>query len=226
MNCTLYIGNKNYSSWSLRPWLCLRWARIPFEEKLIRLDQPGYGEGRIGEILAVSPTGRVPALQVGATSIWDSMAIAEWAAENTVAAPLWPEKSIDRAQARAATAEMHSGFAAMRRDLSMNIKRRCPAQTWKDDTKANIARIEELWTQFRTQHRDNGPWLFGARSIADAFYTPVATRMRTYSVALNQTAQTYCDTLLADADFKEWESECIPESWDKSGYSVIDKLHV
>jgi glutathione S-transferase len=221
----LYIGNKNYSSWSLRPWLVLRWSGLAFEEHLLRLDQPGYGRGKIGEILAVSPAGRVPALRAGDLTLWDSLAIAEWVAEEAPAAKLWPADRATRAQARAVTCEMHSGFANVRRQLTMNLHRRCPAQAWDAETVDELARLQQLWTDLRGRHGARGPWLFGERSIADAFYAPVATRMRTYSIALPAAAQAYCETLLADDDFRQWEADAIPNSWDGSGYSVIDNLY-
>jgi glutathione S-transferase len=223
---TLYIGYKNYSSWSLRPWLCLRWGGIAFEERMIRLDQPGYGKQRIAEVKAVSPNGTVPALDANGLTIWDSLAIAEWAAEQVAPGVLWPEDPALRAQARSATCEMHSGFAAVRRDLSMNIRRRLHNQPdWPDDTRAALARIEELWAGLRERHAQLGPFLFGTRSIADAFFTPVATRLRTYAVPMSETATAYRDTLLGDPDFLAWEAEAIPDSWDASGYSVIDGLY-
>ncbi len=205
----LYIGNLNYSSWSLRPWLCLQWAGVDFDETLIELDQEGYGEARIAEVLAVSPSGRVPVLQLDRTTIWDSLAISEWAAENSRANPLLPQDAPLRAQVRSATAEMHSGFAALRRDLPMNIRRRCSASGLPAETLADIARIDAMWSGLRKAHEARGPHLFGARSMADAFYTPVATRFRTYSIRLSPAAQAYCDTLLADADFRAWEQRVL-----------------
>jgi glutathione S-transferase len=222
----LYIGNKNYSSWSLRPWLCLRWGGIPFEETVIRLDRPGYGKQQIAAVKAVAPNGTVPALHTGGLTIWDSLAIAEWAAEHSDPGVLWPIDPAVRAQARSAACEMHSGFAAVRRDLPMNIRRRLAAQPdWPEDTRAGLARIDTLWTGLRERHAHLGPFLFGQRSIADAFFTPIATRLRTYAVPISSAAGAYRDTLLADADFLAWEAECIPDSWDASGYSVIDRLY-
>ncbi len=225
MGNVLYVGNKNYSSWSLRPWLCLRWAKIPFEERLIRLDQPGYGKQAIAEVVAVAPNGRVPALDADGLVIWDSLAIAEWAAEEAPQAGLWPQDRRLRAEARAVVAEMHSGFAAVRRDLSMNIRRRVQVAAWPAETAAELARIDALLGGLRTRFGEGGPWLFGARTIADAFYAPVATRMRTYGVKLSTAAQSYCDAVFADADFRAWEAACIPNSWDASGYSVIDGMY-
>jgi glutathione S-transferase len=139
---------------------------------------------------------------------------------------LWPQDPALRAQARSAACEMHSGFAAMRRDLSMNIHRRLDAQPdWPDDTRRALARIDELWRELRERHAHLGPWLFGRRSIADAFFAPVATRLRTYAVPVSDLAAAYRDTLLSDPDFLAWEAEATPDSWDVSGLSVIDGLH-
>lgn len=223
MSRKLFIAEqKNYSSWSLRAWLTLRWAGIEFEEHSIDLGQDGYGQGAIADLLAVSPNGLVPALAVGETAIWDTLAIAEWAAEQVPG--LWPEDSLVRAQARSVTAEMHSGFAPVRRDLSMNILRRCSPSGLPEETLRSIARIEQIWTQMRGLHGGQGAWLFGRRSIADAFYLPVATRFRTYGIILGPAAQAYADTLLSDADFEQWEADCVADSWDHRGFSIIDGL--
>jgi glutathione S-transferase len=222
---TLYIGNRNYSSWSLRPWLVLQWGGIPFVERDIRLDQPGYGAGGIAEVLKFSPTGRVPCLHAGNLVIWDSLAIAEWAAEEKPQAGLWPSDRARRATARSVVAEMHSGFPDVRRQLTMNIRRRCPAQDWEPATRAQLARLDQIWIELRTANKSDGPWLFGRRSIADAFYAPVATRMRTYGVPLSPDAQAWCDTVFADTAFREWEAAARPDSWDKPGFPVIDKLY-
>ncbi|MEL7448604.1 MAG: glutathione S-transferase family protein [Pseudomonadota bacterium] len=224
MTNTLYIGPKNYSSWSLRPWLVLRWAGLEFAEHFIPLDQPGYGTGEIVEVKQVSPSGTVPALHVNDLVIWDSLAIAEWAAEQVPS--LWPQDPAVRAQARSVTAEMHSGFGGIRRDQAMNIKRRCPGQEWPEDTARDLSRMADLWNECRARHGSRGPWLFGERCIADAFFTPVATRFRTYSVPLDEVCQRYVETLLGDADFLAWEAECVTDVWDKPGFPVIDGLYV
>lgn len=230
MSNILFIGDKNYSSWSLRPWLVLRWAGIAFEERVLRLDQPGYGRQEIVEVKAVSPNGTVPALHAGGRVdrlvIWDSLAIAEWAAEQVAPGVLWPEDPALRAQARSATCEMHAGFAAVRRDLSMNIRRRMdlPPQ-WPDDTRRQLARLDALWSDLRERHAPLGPWLFGTRSIADAFFAPVATRLRTYAVRVSDSAEAYRDTVLADADFLAWEADCVDDRGDASAHPVIDGLH-
>ena len=226
MTPLLYIGYKNYSSWSLRPWLVLRWGGIAFEERVLRLDQPGYGTQSIAEVKAVAPNGTVPALHVGTLAIWDSLAISEWAAEQVPPGTLWPADPALRAQARSAACEMHSGFAAVRRDLSMNIRRRmAQAPQWPEDTRRALERIDRMWTDLREAHAHLGPWLFGTRSIADAFFAPVATRLRTYAVPVSEAAATYRDTLLADPDFLAWEADCVGDDWDDRGYSVIDGLY-
>lgn len=209
----LYVGNKNYSSWSLRPFLALRWAGVDVDVTVMPLQGEGLGQARMKEILAVSPSGRVPALQVGDVVIWDSLAICEWAAEQAPDQQLWPTDSLVRAEARAATCEMHAGFAALRRDQSMNIRRRVPTRAWPMEVAADIARITALWTELRTRHGARGPWLFGQRTIADAFYAPVVARFRTYGVPMEGVCAAYSKTVLDDAAFREWEQDALKETW-------------
>lgn len=207
---TLYIGNKNYSSWSMRPWLALKWGAIAFDEKVIPLGGEGYGRSEIKAVRDVSPSGRVPALHIGDTVIYESLAICEWAAEQAPA--LWPRDALTRAEARAAASEMHAGFAAMRRDLSCNIRRRLTAEpAWPDDTRADLAQLYALWS--RLLDRSGGPYLFGARTIADAMFAPMATRLRTYAVATPADAQRYCTTIFTDDAFLEWERAGEAEPW-------------
>lgn len=202
----LYIGNKNYSSWSLRPWLALRWAGIAFEERVLSLGGDGYGQAKAAHVLAVSPSGRVPALHLGPVVIHDSLAISEWAAEQP-GASLLPADPLQRALVRAAVAEMHAGFAALRRDLSMNIRRRLElAPDWPADTRADLDRLFAAFTGWRTAAAAHGPWLFGARTLADAFYAPVVTRLRTYAVPVSPLIADYMAVVLADADFQDWEA--------------------
>ncbi len=211
MTVTLHIGNKNYSSWSLRPWLVLRWAGVPFDENLVRLGGEGYGAAAIPEILAISPSGRVPALETDDGVIWDSLAISEWAAEQVPS--LWPADRAVRAQARAVTCEMHSGFAGIRRDMSMNLRRRVNVPSWPADTEKELTRFYALVTEARAAHGAQGPWLFGERSIADAFLLPVATRFRSYEVVPPDPVAEWCATVLADADFLAWEADALQETW-------------
>jgi glutathione S-transferase len=200
----LHIGNKNYSSWSLRPWLALKWGGIPFEENIVALGGEGYGHAQIKEVLKVSPSGRVPALHVGDTMIYESLAICEWAAEQTPS--LWPTDAMARAEARAASCEMHAGFVALRMAMSCNIRRRLEREPdWNSATRADLARLYELWAGLRARHGDGGLFLFGQRSIADAMYAPVCTRLRTYKVSAPEGAQAYCATIFADPAFQEWE---------------------
>jgi glutathione S-transferase len=158
----------------------------------------------------VSPSGRVPALHVGDAVIYESLAICEWAAEQ--APSLWPEDALTRAQARAVACEMHAGFAALRRDMSMNVRRRLhAAPDWPADTRADLAQVFDTWARLRG--RFGGPFLFGARTIADAMFAPVAARLRTYAVETPAPAQAYCDVILADAAFQEWERAAEAEAW-------------
>jgi glutathione S-transferase len=211
MSLTLHIGNKNYSSWSMRPWLALRWANIPFEENVIPLGGEGYGASKIPAVVAVSPSGRVPALsRDDGLVIYESLAICEWAAES--APSLWPKDEKARAEARAVSCEMHAGFAAMRRDLSMNVRRRLETTpAWRADVRADLDRLFRLWSDLRARY--GGPFLFGERSIADAMFAPVATRLRTYRVDAPDVARSYCETIFADAAFKQWERAAEAEPW-------------
>jgi glutathione S-transferase len=207
----LYVGNRNYSSWSLRAWLSLKWAGIDFEERFIELDQPGYGEGRIADVLAVTPAGRVPAMALGTDIVWDSIAIAEWAAENSSAVSLLPARALDRARMRSVIGEMHAGFSALRQELPMNIRRRCVARGYSRAATQDIARIDLLWQSYLSVSENAGGYLLGKRTLADAFYLPVATRFRSYQIALSARAQQYADLLLADAALLEWEANATAE---------------
>jgi glutathione S-transferase len=222
----LFVGNRNYSSWSLRGWLCLKWAGIAFNESVIDLNQPGYGEGRIADVLAVTQSGKVPAMRIGGETIWDTLAIAEWAAENSRGDALLPADSLVRAHVRATVGEMHAGFTALRTELPMNIRRRCVARGLTDAAKADIARIDQLWSSARQKYAKSRPFLFGPRSIADAFFVPVATRFRTYGTTLSPTSQQYCDLLLADAAFREWEAMVIAEVPKPFSRANIDGLYL
>lgn len=206
----LHIGNKNYSSWSLRPWLALKWGGIPFQENIIPLGGEGYGRSQIKAVRAISPSGRVPALHIGDTVIYESLAICEWAAEQTPS--LWPADPLVRAEARAAASEMHAGFSALRRDMSMNIRRRLEREPqWPADTREDLDQLFALWGGLHARY--GGPFLFGQRSIADAMFAPVTTRLRTYNVEAPDVAQAYCATLFADAAFQDWERAAQVESW-------------
>ncbi len=206
----LYIGNKNYSSWSMRPWLALKWGGIAFEERIIPLGGEGYGRSQIKEVRAVSPSGHVPALHVDGAVIYESLAICEWAAEQ--APSLWPADARARAQARSASSEMHAGFFAVREAMSCNIRRRLAReQEWRGAVRADLAQLFDLWLRLLNEY--GGPFLFGQRSIADAMYAPVCTRLRTYAVTTPHFAQAYCSAIFADAAFQEWERAGKAEPW-------------
>jgi glutathione S-transferase len=208
----LHIGNRNYSSWSLRPWLVLSWAKIDFETRVVPLGGTGYASRRMPSLLAIHGAGTVPVLQLGNDFIGDSLAISEWAAEQVPA--LWPKEALARAHARSAVCEMHSSFSALRANLVCNIRRRAEPRQLGEDVRRDVARVEAIWASLRARFGADGPYLFGAGpTIADAFFTPVATRFRTYAVEVGAEAQRYADTLLNDRAFLEWEAGAIAEEW-------------
>ncbi len=202
---TLYIGNKNYSSWSLRPWLVLRKAELPFDEEIIQLDVPGYKQ----KLAALSDAATVPALKVKDDIIPDSLAISEWAAK---AVPnLWPAGPEDKGRAREVVRLMHEGFEAIRTHAPMNLRRRTQTEMHADCLK-DAAQIVDLWEDCLSKH--DGPFLFNQWSIADAFYTPVATRFESYGLPRSPKADTYISELLSDEDYMDWEADAMVEPWD------------
>lgn len=202
----LYVGNQNYSSWSLRPWLALKWGGIAFETRVVPLGGPGYLKRQVAGVLAVNPSGTVPVLHASGAVIGDSLAISEWAAERTPS--LWPLDPVARALARSAACEMHSGFGALRSALPCNIRRRAEPRALGEDVRRDVERMQQLWASLRARFGGAGPYLFGSSpTIADAFFTPVATRFRTYAVELRGDAQAYADALLANDAFREWERD-------------------
>ena len=196
----LVIGNKNYSSWSLRPWLLLRHFGVPFEEQRLPLDTPAFH----AEIGRWSPTRRVPVLHDDGLVVWDSLAICEYANERWLGGRGWPEHTQARAQARAAAAEMHSGFAALRTQLPMNCRRQPDRYRWDAEAEADIARVQELWERLRGAYGGDGDFLCGEFGIVDAMFAPVAVRFRGYGVALGETPARYCGALLALPAMREW----------------------
>ncbi|WP_416244272.1 glutathione S-transferase family protein [Azospira sp. APE16] len=198
----LVIGNKNFSSWSLRPWLLLKQAGLPFREIPVRLRQADTK----AQILAHSPSGKVPALIDGDLTVWDSLAICEYLAEKASLnhVDLWPADPKARAEARSVSAEMHSGFAALRQHMSMEVAASRPGEGQTPEVLADIARIAALWTSCRERFAAAGPFLFGDFSVADAMYAPVAFRFHTYGVELPPLAAAYRDTLLALPAMQEW----------------------
>jgi glutathione S-transferase len=199
----LVIGNWNYSSWSLRPWIALKVFGFAFDVKRI----PLYGPGAKEEILKHSPAGKVPVLIDGGTTVWDSLAILEYLAERNP--KVWPANAVDRAHARSVAAEMHSGFSHLRTHLSMNVRKRYPGKGRTPEVLSEVGRVQEIWSAAK------GPFLFGEFSAADAMYAPVVLRFRTYDVAVQN--QAYYDAMLALPAMKEWiaaaerEAESIPQ---------------
>lgn len=201
----LVIGNKSWSSWSLRPWLAMRRLGLEFEEINIRLRQP---ESK-SEILKHSPSGMVPLLLDGDFAIWDSLAILEYLSEAHAEKGLWPADRHSRARARCVAAEMHSGFMPLRRNCSMDILATAPLEPVPEDVEADVRRIVALWQACRSQHGSGGPFLFGAFTAADAMYAPVASRFRTYLPDLGKfgddgTAAAYVDTIFAMPEMNAW----------------------
>ncbi len=199
-NLVLVIGNKAYSSWSLRPWLLMRQAGIPFDEMRVSL----YAEGAKQSILQHSPAGKVPVLKDGGLTIWDSLAICEYLAERHPEKQLWPAGVAARAHARAISAEMHSGFTNLRTLMPMNVRREIPGRTGTLEVAAEIARIETIWNDCRGRYGAHGPFLFGAFCIADAMYAPVVSRLRTYGVALGGAAAQYAGVIHTLPAMQEW----------------------
>jgi glutathione S-transferase len=194
----LVIGNKNYSSWSLRAWLMLRHAGIDFEEMRIPLATPGCDL----KLLYFSPAGKVPVYRKGDLAVWDSLAIAEYLYEQYPA--LWPADPVARAHARSISAEMHAGFSALRTAMPMNIRARDRKVERTPGVEADIVRIFNIWRDLRTQYLAQGSWLFGAYSIADAMFAPVVFRFRTYGVREAGLIEEYIETVLHDPLIQDW----------------------
>ncbi|MCG6206122.1 glutathione S-transferase family protein [Rhodopseudomonas sp. HC1] len=206
---TLVIGNKNYSSWSMRPWIALRATGISFDEVLIPLYT---GDADKRRILAFTDSGKVPALVDGDVTIWDSLAIIEYAAERFPKAQLWPDDVAARAHARSVSAEMHSGFAALRSECGMNIHRPVGAKPLSEAAKGDIARIQQIWNDCRQRYGRSGPYLFGSFSGADAMFAPVIHRFRTYAIELDPIAQGYVAVMQALPAFREWTEAALAET--------------
>jgi glutathione S-transferase len=198
---TIYLGNKNYSSWSLRAWLALKRTTVAFDEIVIPLYQPGSRE----TILKYSPSGRVPVLHHGNIVVWESLAICEYLAEAFPSCDLWPKDPAARTVARAVSAEMHAGFRALREHLPMNVRSTFPGRGITPEVQADINRVMTIWRDCRTRFGDgSGDFLFGHFTIADAMFAPVVTRFRTYRVDLEREADAYCDRIMAMPAMQEW----------------------
>jgi glutathione S-transferase len=215
----LVIGNKNYSSWSLRPWLLLRHFGVEFREVRLLLDTPEF----FAEVGRYSPSGKVPALQHGDLSIWDSLAICEYANERWLDGRGWPKDMQARAMARTAAAEMHSGFTALRSQLPMNSRRRPDAYRWDEAAQRDIDRVQALWRELRQSHGGTGEFLFGEFSIADAMFAPVAIRFDGYGVPLDHVATRYMRALFALPAMREWREAAEAETESVPGTEAFRK---
>ncbi len=212
----LILGNARYSSWSMRPYLVLERAGIEYTAEFHPLRTDKFRE----EVRKVSPFGLVPALMLGDESIADSLAISEWAAEQVPS--LWPKDEVARGMARMLAGQMHAGFQPIRRELPMDLGRdHKPRKALSDEVYAEIARMKIGWGM--ALHRSGGPFLFGDWSIADAFYTPVASRFRTFAIELGPEFQDYCDLLLAQPEFLKWEAMAADEDWVIEDYLPPDE---
>ena len=209
----IVLGNKKYSSWSLRPWLALKLTGAPFEEQVVALDMPDTA----ANIRKYSPSGRVPALIEGELTVWDSIAICEYLNEKFPQAQLWPKDAALRARARSVSAEMHSGFTNLRNDCSMKIVQQYPYKPLRPETQADVDRIAAIWAG--CLEASKGPWLFGARpTIADCMYAPVVSRFRTYSIPISGAARAYADHVWSWPILQEWVAAAREEK-------LVAKLH-
>ncbi|GGO87019.1 glutathione S-transferase [Marinobacterium nitratireducens] len=204
----LIIGNKNYSSWSLRPWLLLSYHGIKFDEERIPLDLPDTAT----RIAAFSEAGKVPVLRDGDLTVWDSLAICEYVSERYLDGKGWPRGTEARAQARAVSAEMHSGFPEVRNRLPMNCRALGRQVELTESLQREIARIDRIWSQCRQRYADAGPWLFGAFSIADCMFAPVVFRFRTYGIAVSEVSTAYMHQILGLDAVGKWEQSAQAET--------------
>lgn len=209
MSLKLIIGNKNYSSWSLRPWIAMKVAGIPFEEEVISLDAKDF-KARVSKIAG---NGKVPALVDGDVHVWESLAILEYLAEAFPQSRLWPADAAARALARAIAAEMHASFVPLRRHLPMNMSRPVIPRQLPGEVEANVRRIEAIWTDCRRRYGADGPFLFGRFGAADAMYAPVVSRLQTYAVEVGEAAHAYMDAVMALPAWGEWRAAALAEPW-------------
>jgi glutathione S-transferase len=209
MDLEIILGNKNYSSWSLRGWLALARSGLPFREIVIPMFREDSAQ-RIGER---SPSGKVPCLRHGELAVWDSLAIGEYVAELAPAAHLWPADRAARAVARSVSAEMHSGFTALRGDMPMNIRASKPGVGHSPAALADVGQIQARWRQVRERFGAGGDFLLGAFTLADCFYAPVVTRFQTYGVALDPVARRYVEAMSALPEMQRWRAAALEEPW-------------
>jgi len=224
MALRLIIGNKNYSSWSLRPWLAMKVAGIAFSETVISLDTPDF-RAKVAALSGGAGEGRVPVLIDGDIVVWESLAILEYLAETYPQAGLWPAQERARAHARAVAAEMHSGFLPLRRHLPMNVRRPVKPRVLDAVAAADVARIDAVWSQCRAQFGAGGAFLYGAFGAADAMYAPVVWRFHTYAVEVSELARGYMDAVMALPASLEWREAARGEPWVLA-HDEVDWPHV
>jgi glutathione S-transferase len=205
----LMIGNKNYSSWSFRPWIAMRNAGIAFSETVISLDAPEFKP----QVTKISGTGKVPALADGEVHVWESLAILEYLAEKFPEAQLWPADASARAHARAIACEMHAGFVPLRRHCPMNMWRPVKPRELPPDVVTNVRRIDAMWTECRARYGKNGLFLFGTFGAADAMYAPVVSRFHTYAVEVGAASRAYMAAVMALPAWQEWQVAALKEPW-------------
>ena len=203
----LIIGNKNYSSWSFRPWIAMKVAGISFEERVISLNDPDFKRA----IASVSKNGRVPAIDDDGVHVWESLAVLEYLAEKFPHAKLWPADVQARAHARAIAAEMHAGFSALRSECPMNFWRPVKRRELSAEAVADAARIDAMWSECLIRY--GGPFLFGSFGAADAMYAPVVSRFHTYAVEVGERSRAYMDAMMALPAWGEWKGAALKEPW-------------
>ena len=216
MTLKLIIGNKNYSSWSMRPWIGMAVAGIPFEETVISLDAKDF-KATVGP---VSGTGKVPVLIDGNVRVWESLAILEYVAEKFPEAGLWPKDAAARAHARAIASEMHAGFLPLRRHLPMNMARKVIKRELTPEAEANLRRIEAMWVDCRKRFGAGGPFLFGRFGAADAMYAPVVSRFATYAAGVSAETKAYMQAVMALPAWQDWYAAALKETWVLAGDEV------
>ncbi len=214
MALQLYIGNKNYSSWSMRPWVLMTQVGIPFEEVMVRFDSLEVGSVFKDTLQGISPVGQVPVLVDDGFAVWDTLAIAEYLAERFADKSLWPTEPKARARARSICAEMHSGFSALRKHCGMNIEASLPEVgriVWRDQAgvRSDMARIEAMWSGLLSEH--GGPMLFGGFSVADAYFAPVCSRIRTYALPVSPALTAYVERVHALHGVRAWVEQALVE---------------
>lgn len=217
MALTLVLANKAYSSWSMRPWMVLKHFDIPFDEIVIPINQPETH----AEMLKHAPSGKCPSLHDGTISVWDSLAIIEYLAETYPTFPIWPRGTEARAYARSLSAEMHSGFMALRRECPMNIRRPRRAIKVSEDVRADVVRIDEAFADARTRFGAAGAFLFGDFSAADAMFAPVVNRFDTYDLPVSDTTRAYMAAMKALPAWQQWERDAFAEPWRIEHYEAI-----